>query len=132
MDRPNHYAMVKPVATSYEATIEAAKKALSEQGFGILSEIEVHAALKKRLGVDYPRTILLGACNPTYAHRTLLAEPDISVFLPCNVVVRETATGSVEVAIIDPAAMAVMIPNPEVEAVAKEVEQRLRAALEAL
>lgn len=126
------YALVKKVATSYEATIEGTKKALADQGFGILSEIEVHAALKKRLGVEYPRTLILGACNPTFAHRTLQAEPNISVFLPCNVVVRETASGDVEVAMIDPAAMALVIENPEVEVVAKEVDQRLRAALAAL
>ncbi|MBF0609987.1 MAG: DUF302 domain-containing protein [Magnetococcales bacterium] len=125
-------ALVKSVSTSYEATIEAATKALAEQGFGILSEIDVSAALKKRLNADYPRTIILGACNPPFALRTLTAVPDISVLLPCNVVVRETENGSVEVAAVNPMTFATMMDNATVNEVAVEVTERLQKALAAL
>ncbi|MBF0369997.1 MAG: DUF302 domain-containing protein [Magnetococcales bacterium] len=128
---PIDYAIVKAVAGSYEETVEAARKALADQGFGILSEIDVAATLKNKLGADTPRTLILGACNPPMALRATTAVPDIAVFLPCNVVIRESAQG-VEVSAMDPKAMGRVIDNPEVTAVAGEVDQKIRAALDAL
>lgn len=125
-------AIVKTVTGTYEATIEATTKALAEQGFGILSEIDVAAALKKRLNADYPRTLILGACNPPLALRTLTAVPDISVLLPCNVVVRETHSGAVEVAAVNPMTFATMIDDETVRQVAVEVTERLKKALDAI
>lgn len=126
------YALVKPVSTGYEETIGLVKEALKAQGFGVLSEIDIAKALKERIGVDYPPTVILGACNPRFAHATLSVEPDISVLLPCNVVVRETQDGKVEVAAIDPDSMAGQIGNPKVNEIAADVTRLIKAALDTL
>ena len=127
------YALIKLVSSSYEETIAAIREALATQGFGILTEIDVSATLKKKLDADFPRTIILGACNPTLAHRALTAVPDISVLLPCNVVVRETDEGSVEVAALKPTLMQnIITDSAELESVAKEAEQRVLTAMDTL
>lgn len=127
-----HYAITKPVAGTYQETVAKIRQALAEQGFGVLTEIDVTATLKKKIDVDYPNMIILGACNPPLAHRALTAVPAISVFLPCNVVVRETPLGHVEVAIINPLAMATIIAHPEVDRVAEEVSRRMEVVLQAV
>ena len=132
MSQQTSYSIVKSVSTDYSETIEMITKSLGDQGFGILSQIDISATLKKKMNVDYPRTIILGACNPPFAHRALSAVPDIAVLLPCNVVVRENGQGQVEIAAMNPMVMEQVINDPEVHAVAKEVEQRIRAALDAV
>jgi uncharacterized protein (DUF302 family) len=128
--------MITSVDGPFETAINATREALAAQGFGILSEIDVSAALKKRLGVDHPRTVILGACSPPFAHQALLACPDISVLLPCNVVVREStadgATGRIEVVAINPVSMGQLIPQPEIIEIAQQVGAKLSAALAAL
>ncbi|MBF0161750.1 MAG: DUF302 domain-containing protein [Magnetococcales bacterium] len=131
METASHYAIVVPVHTSFDATVEALRVSLAAQGFGILCEIDVSATLKKKLDVEHPRTLILGACNPPLALRALTAVPDIATLLPCNVVVRMQGD-RVEIATINPAAMAQMIQHPEIDAVAQEVDKRLRAALDAV
>lgn len=126
------YAIIKGVTTNYNETIDIVKKALAEQGFGVLTEIDIAATLKKKINVDYPRTIILGACNPPLAHRGLTAAADIAVLLPCNVVVRENQQGSVEVAAMNPMIIQQHINNPEIGSVAQEVAKRLRSALDTL
>ncbi|MBF0177636.1 MAG: DUF302 domain-containing protein [Magnetococcales bacterium] len=123
------YAVVRGAAGDFAQVVEQTRQALTEQGFGIMSEIDVAAALKKRLGVDYPRTIILGACNPTLAHKALQAAVDVSVLMPCNVVVRENNQGKVEVAAIDTMAMAHLINHPQFDAIAEEVGHLLSQAL---
>ncbi|MBF0613714.1 MAG: DUF302 domain-containing protein [Magnetococcales bacterium] len=132
IDTTTPYALKKTVSSDYDTTIQAIRDALAEQGFGILTEIDVQATLKKKLDVDSPRTIILGACNPKLAHRAMGAVPDVSVFLPCNVVVRERADGTIEIAAMNPMAMGTMINHPELLIVAAEADQKIRTALNAV
>ncbi|GAB0056394.1 hypothetical protein SIID45300_00700 [Candidatus Magnetaquicoccaceae bacterium FCR-1] len=132
IDTSNPHALKKKVSTDYDTTIGAIKAALAEQGFGILTEIDVAATLKKKLDVDTPRAIILGACNPKLAHRAMSLVPDVSVFLPCNVVVRENNGGEVEIAALNPETMGQMIANPGLVEVADEANKRIRAAIDAV
>jgi uncharacterized protein (DUF302 family) len=118
--------------TDFAATVERVSAALKNEGFGILTEIDVQATMKNKLGIDVPAHRILGACNPTLAHRALMAEPDIGLLLPCNVVVRQDADGKVMVGIIDPIAMLQATSNPEVTTVAREARERLQRVCTAL
>lgn len=109
-----------------------AEAALKEEGFGILTEIDFQATMKKKLGKDYLPHVILGACNPTYADKVVSIEPHISTMLPCNVTVREMDNGDIEVSAIDPAAAMGVVENDELVKHAEEVNQMLKNALNAL
>jgi len=116
---------------SYDTAIERVNAALADEGFGVLTEIDVQATLREKLDADFRPYVILGACNPPLAHRALQAEPQLGIMLPCNVVVQEGDEGAV-VSAVDPRAMFGMIENAELEAVMMEVDQRLSRVLEAV
>lgn len=127
------YAHRVELDVPYEEAIEQATAALKEQGFGILTEIDIKAALKEKIGVDVDRYVILGACNPPLAHRALQSEQEIGILLPCNVVVYETKSGGSVVAAMAPrAVMNIVGGNPELEKVANEAEERIRKAMKTL
>ena len=116
---------------TYEEARDRVIAALASEGFGVLSEIDVSATLKKKLGVDFRRYGILGACNPPLAHRALQADPQIGLLLPCNVVLQEAPTG-ILVSVVSPRAMFSIVDRPDMKALAEEVEERLRRVVGAL
>lgn len=125
-------ALSTTVAKSYGDTLEATRTALSEQGFGILSEIDLRATLKAKLDVDIEPQVILGACRPPLAHAAVQAEPSIGLLLPCNVVVRALGDNSTAVEAMDPAVMVQLTGNEALTDVADEARTRLSAALGSL
>jgi len=126
------YAFGKTVGMSFEQATEAVTRALAKEGFGVLTEIDVAATLKKKLGLERPPYKILGACNPQFAARALEIEPQIGALLPCNVVVRQGADGKTVVEIMDPDAVLGLVGRPEVAPIAAEVRARLERVLQAL
>jgi len=120
------------LAGPFAAAVDKVTAVLKEQGFGVLSDIDIQKAMKEKLGVDMPAYRILGACNPPLAHRALQAEPEIGLLLPCNVTVREQPDGSVVVGFLDPQMMVQLTSNPGVAGVADEAGERLQRAREAL
>lgn len=126
------YTYRKELDLPYEGAVEKVTAALKEEGFGVLTEIDVRATLKKKLDVEFPRYIILGACNPPLAHRALQAEHEIGALLPCNVVVYDNEAGGSTVSAVDPHAMLGVVENEELDAIADEVAERLQRALTTL
>lgn len=126
------YYFNKELTTSFQETIDAVIEGLKAEGFGILTEIDVQDTLKKKLGVDFRKYRILGACNPPFAYRALLAEPRIGTMLPCNVIVQEMENGKVEVAAIDPLASMQAITNIDLQPIAEEIRTKLKQVIERL
>jgi uncharacterized protein (DUF302 family) len=126
------YAFGKTVALPFDTAVQRITEELAKVGFGVLTEIDVQATMKKKLGQDMPPYRILGACNPQFASRAIAAEPQIGALLPCNVVVRQDAAGAVLVEMMDPNAVLTLVKHPEVGALANEVRQKLEQALAAV
>ena len=126
------YTVHRTLSGSFDDVVRRVTDALKGEGFGVLSDIDVQATLKAKLGEDFRRYRILGACNPPLAHKVLLSEPRVGVMLPCNVVVQETGDNAVEVAAINPAAPMQAIGNPALDAVAAEVGTRLSRVVASL
>lgn len=125
------YAIGTTLAQPYDEAVSRVKEALKGEGFGVLCEIDVQATLKAKLGIERDKYVIIGACNPPLALRALEAEPDIGLFLPCNVVVYEAGDGT-HVNAIDPRAMLSAIGNPVLDAVADDVHERFTRVIAAL
>lgn len=128
----SHYVFGKSVSMGFDQAVERVTQELSKVGFGILTDIDVQATLRKKIGQEMPPYRILGACNPPLASRAIAAEPQIGALLPCNVVVRQDAAGTVYVEAMDPSAVLELVHNPAVPALAAEVRQKLEQALAAL
>ena len=126
------YALSTTVDQPYAATVERVRDALAEQGFGVLTEIDLQATMKAKLDADIPPQVILGACRPPLAHAALQAEPSIGLLLPCNVVVRALDEKTTAVEAVDPQTMVAMTDNAALQLVSDEATTRLRAALTSL
>lgn len=124
--------MVVRLDVDYDTAVAKTVDALKVEGFGVLTEIDVKDTFKKKLGVDYPRYKILGACNPPLAHRALTAAPEVGLLLPCNVTVRTLDDGKVEVALVDPIMMLSVVNHPALKPVAEEARTRLERVAKSL
>jgi uncharacterized protein (DUF302 family) len=126
------YYFNKTVTLAFDEAVDRVKAELKKDGFGVLTEIDVRATLKEKLGVDFRPYRILGACNPPYAYKALMAEDKIGTMLPCNVIVQELAPGRVEVAAIDPLASMAAVKNEDLGAIGLEVREKLKAVVDRL
>lgn len=117
---------------TFDEAIESVTIELKKEGFGVLTEIDVKATLKMKLGVDFKKYTILGACNPHFAHQALLNEDKIGVFLPCNVIVEEHEDGIIEVSAVDPIASMMAVSNNQLSKISSEVQLKLKKVIENL
>lgn len=126
------YYFNKIIDLPFEKAIEHVTEELKKEGFGVLTEIDVQATLKKKLDVDFRPYRILGACNPPFAHKALSAESHIGIYLPCNVVVQDAGNGRTEVAAVDPMVAMSRVDNAGLEPIAKEIQMKLQRVIENL
>lgn len=126
------YYFSKILNVSFDEAILKVTDELKKEGFGILTDIDVKEALKKKLNVDFKKYRILGACNPPFAYQALQAEDKIGTMLPCNVIVQELADGSVEVAAVDPLASMQAIENPKLKNIGEQVRAKLKRVIDNL
>jgi uncharacterized protein (DUF302 family) len=126
------YHFSKTSDLAFDEAVSKVTAALKDEGFGVLTEINVQETLKKKLNVDFRKYKILGACNPSLAYQALQAEDKVGVMLPCNVIIQERGDGKVEVAAVDPVASMRAIPNPVLAAVAGQVRSKLKKVIESL
>ena len=126
------YHFSKTISCTFDEAIASVTEALKNEGFGILTEIDVQATLKKKLNVDFRKYKILSACNPPFAYDALKLEANIGTMLPCNVIVQEQADGKMEISAIDPVASMGAVGNPALTVIAKQVQAKLKKVLESL
>ena len=125
------YGITRTVRAGYQPTVARVKELLKDEGFGVLTEIDVQATLKQKLGKDVEPYVILGACNPKLADRALELEPDIGLLLPCNVVVAQRDDGT-RVGVVNPQSMVAFTSNPALAEVSREADERLRRVIESV
>lgn len=130
--KSNDMGIARTVPYEVEEALSRVTATLKEQGFGVLTEINVNETLKAKLDVDFPRYHILGACNPPFAHKALLADPLAGLLMPCNVIVYKTGKGETRVVGFDPRAMLQAFDHPEMTALADEISVRMKTAIDAL
>lgn len=126
------YYFGKTINDSFDKALQRVEDALKTEGFGVLTEIDVKATMKKKLDVDFKNYKILGACNPPFAYKALQAEDKIGAMLPCNVVVIEQEEGKVEVAAVDPMASMQAVENESLGSIAKEITEKLKIVIETI
>lgn len=126
------YYITKKIDATFEQAIDRVKESLGIEGFGVLSEINLHDKFKEKLNVDFRRYTILGACNPAYAYKAVQSEDKIGTMLPCNVVVQELGKNVIEVTAVDPVASMMAIDNPKLAPIAEEVKGKLKRVIESL
>ena len=130
MEDIGDYGFSAVLDTSYENAVSKITDALKEEGFGVLTEIDVKATLKKKLGVDFRKYVILGACNPPYAHQTLQTDLDVGLLLPCNVIIYETDDKKAYVSAINPVSALEVIKNETLRKIAMEVSEKLKKVID--
>jgi len=134
--KPNYEAMKyyisKKLSINFDQAVIKVTESLKSEGFGVLSEINLHEKLKEKLNIDFRRYKILGACNPSYAYKALQSEDKIGTMLPCNVIIQELAKDEIEVAAVDPVASMMAIDNSSLENIAKEVKEKLKRVISSL
>jgi uncharacterized protein (DUF302 family) len=128
----SYYIETKLHDINFEDAVEKVTAELKKEGFGVLTEIDLKTTLKKKLDVDFYNYRVLGACNPPYAHKALMAENKIGTMLPCNVIVQERNPGEIEVSAVDPIASMQAIENPDLGQLAQEIRDKLKTVIEAV
>lgn len=126
------YYFAKTLSLDFRNAVERVKEALKREGFGVITEIDVEATFREKLGISFRDYLILGACNPALAYEALQVEDKIGTMLPCNVVVQKTPAGQVEIAVIDPVASMQAIDNPQLKQAAESVRTKLRRVIESL
>jgi len=130
MEKVKEYAFSTLLDISYEEAVSKVIEALKEEGFGVLTEIDVKSTLKKKLNVDFRKYVILGACNPPYAHRTLQADLDVGLLLPCNVIIYENDDKKAYVSALNPVSALEIINSDELRKIAGEVSEKLKRVIE--
>jgi uncharacterized protein (DUF302 family) len=126
------YYFSKTVTDDFDTAIERVTNELKKEGFGVLTQIDVQETLKKKLDVHFRKYLILGACNPTFAHEALIAEDKIGAMLPCNVIVQEHENGEVEISAVDPVASMMAVNNDALDHVATQVREKLKSVIDQL
>ncbi len=126
------YHFSKTVTGDFDGVVDKVKEALAARGFGVLTTIDVKETLKKKIGADFRPYLILGACNPNFAHQALQAEDKIGTMLPCNVIVQQHDDGRIEVSAVDPVASMSAVKNPKLGDIATQVQSMLRETVESL
>jgi uncharacterized protein (DUF302 family) len=126
-----HYS-IKFKDISFDDAVERVTGELKKEGFGVLTQIDVKETLKTKIDVDFRRYKILGACNPSLAHKALRTEDKVGVFLPCNVVVQEHENGEIEVSAVDPVASMASVGNKDLECIAEDVQKKMKRVIEAM